>query len=80
MENAMPPGFDNEALEASQPPWEEKGFPTQEITLAEVLKKKGDYTAHIGHWHLGRRRRTSTHSSCTGPIGADLSRSALARF
>ena len=34
-------------------PYEEMGLPTEEITLAETVKKAGYYTAHIGKWHLG---------------------------
>ena len=30
------------------------GMPTQEITVAEVLRDAGYYTAHVGKWHLGR--------------------------
>ena len=35
------------------PPYMEQGMPTEQITIAEVLRDAGYYTAHIGKWHLG---------------------------
>ena len=35
------------------PSFMEQGMPTEQITIAEVLRDAGYYTAHIGKWHLG---------------------------
>ncbi|MFT5692541.1 MAG: arylsulfatase A [Oceanicoccus sp.] len=32
------------------------GMPSNEITIAEVLRDKGYYTAMVGKWHLGHRQ------------------------
>lgn len=57
----MPPPVYDEALEASQPPYERKGLPASEVTIAETLKEEGYYTAHIGKWHLGRENGMAPH-------------------
>ena len=38
---------------ANIPPYMEQGMPTEQITVAELLRNAGYYTAHIGKWHLG---------------------------
>ena len=36
------------------PSFMEQGMPAEQITIAEVLRDAGYYTAHIGKWHLGQ--------------------------
>jgi len=47
------PAIVNKELAETLPPMKELGMPPSEITMAEALKDKGYYTAHIGKWHLG---------------------------
>ena len=61
MDNGLPPSVYDEAKEAGQPPYERKGLPASEVTVAETLKAKGYYTAHIGKWHLGRENGMAPH-------------------
>lgn len=50
-----PPTVYDKAMEDQQPPFEIKGLPASEVTIAETLRDAGYYTAHIGKWHLGRK-------------------------
>lgn len=54
LSNGLPQGrFDQIASEAALP-YELQGLPSDEVTVAEILRDKGYHTAHIGKWHLGR--------------------------
>jgi uncharacterized sulfatase len=50
---SQPPVFLNEANAAVMKPIQELGLPASEVTIAELLKQQGYYTAHVGKWHLG---------------------------
>ena len=54
IDNNLPPSFYDQSIEADHPPYERKGLLPEEVTIAETLKQRGYYTAHIGKWHLGR--------------------------
>lgn len=54
LDHGLPPYKFNDALAETGLPYEEQGLQSSEVTVAEVLKEKGYYTAHIGKWHLGQ--------------------------
>ncbi len=52
----------NKANLAASPPYEAQGLPASEVTIAEMLRDAGYYTAHIGKWHLGREKEFSPNA------------------
>jgi uncharacterized sulfatase len=58
----LPSFIDMAALDALPgESYAERGMPASEVTIAEVLKDSGYYTAHIGKWHLGTADGTAPH-------------------
>ena len=51
--NDLPRGYYLEELEKTKPPYDEQALPTEEVTIAEVLKERGYHNVHIGKWHMG---------------------------
>lgn len=49
----QPPTLFHEDRMPEVPPMEEQGVPSEEITLAELLRDNGYHTLTLGKWHLG---------------------------
>lgn len=52
-QSGLPPVIYDRAAAEALPPFQDQGLPGTEVTIAEVLRQAGYYTAHIGKWHTG---------------------------
>ena len=43
-------------LQGQAPAMADMGMPTNEVTIAEILKARGYHTVHLGKWHLGEAK------------------------